>query len=480
MTAINRRAAVQALGALGIAALADGASARSLIAPATSNPQPTPPGLLTPVSVWVSRASIGTIGPRFAGLSYEKDSMAVPRFTPDNADLICLFTGLGRSLLRLGGNSVDQIQWAPSGPGRARGQVAPADVDALAGFLQLSGWSVLYGVNLATSTPEAAAAEVKYVAQTLGSTLYGIEIGNECDMYRGHYFQQWTLHDFEQRWRQFRAAIAAVLPNIVVTGPGCGENVGSWTIPFGQDVSSAQIALLTQHYYRGNGQSPTATEAALISPDDRLTKELAQLKAGAASIGVPFRITETNSFYNGGASGVSNSYASALWIIDHLFNMALGAAVGANLHGGGHSDGYTPIADSAGTVIEARPAYYGLLLFALAGQGTLIETTVVAPDLNVTAYALRSANAGLSIVMVNKESERDLTVQLHCGDPLHSAELLLLTGASLDAKSGATIQGAAVPRDGSFKPNPAYTLRSSGAVVSCYLPAKSAALIKVS
>ena len=50
------------------------------------------------------------------------------------------------------------------------------------------------------------------------------------------------------------------------------------------------------------------------------------------------------------------------------------------MHGGGRSPGYTPIADDSGGVIEARPEYYGLLLFALAGHGTLLETQLVGGD----------------------------------------------------------------------------------------------------
>jgi hypothetical protein len=308
-------------GALGVAGLVmidaliggcGGGSAASSAAASSSpsNPQPLPSGVLTAATVSVSASEIGTIGAGFAGLSYEKDSMAVPRFTPDNTDLIGMFTRLGPSLLRIGGNSVDKTQWTPNGAGQTSGEVAPADVDALAGFLQASGWTVLYGVNLATSTPAAAAAEVAYAVQSLGANLYGIEIGNEPDLYGGNYFSPWTLQDFEQRWEQFRAAIVQAAPTVKLTGPASAGNVATWTVPFGQYVGSGQIILLTQHYYRGNGQSASSTVADLVSPDPNLISELGTLKAGAAAIGVPFRITETNSFYNGGADGVSDSYAS--------------------------------------------------------------------------------------------------------------------------------------------------------------------------
>ncbi|MGA8707051.1 MAG: hypothetical protein WB646_08705 [Steroidobacteraceae bacterium] len=163
---MNRRAVVQALGAGGIGLALEGcAHGVAVMAAPRSNPQPAPKVKSIPVAVWVSRAQIGTVGERFAGLSYEKASMALPRFSPDNADLIGLFTRFGRGLLRLGGNSVDEVRWTSNGAGRTAGQVGPADIDALAGFLQLSGWNVLYGVNLATSSPAAAAAEVDAISQ---------------------------------------------------------------------------------------------------------------------------------------------------------------------------------------------------------------------------------------------------------------------------------------------------------------------------
>jgi len=444
-----------------------------------ANPQPVPAGALTDASVSVGSSVLGSIGAGFAGLSYEKNSMALPRFAPGNAALIAMFRQLGPSLLRIGGNSVDTTQWAPSAAGQTAGQVAPSDIDALAGFLQACGWQVLYGVNLATSTPAAAAAEVAYAVKSLGASLYGIEIGNEPDLYGGKYFSPWTLADFEQLWGQFRAAIIQAAPNVQVTGPADAGNIGTWTVPFGERVGSSQIMLLTQHYYRGNGQSASSTVAELVSADPNLVAELVTLKAGAAAIGVPYRIAETNSFYNGGADGVSDSYASALWVIDHLFTIAQGGGIGANLHGGGDGDGYTPIADSDGVVVAARPEYYGLLLAVLAGQGTLLATTVAAGALNVTAYAVRPAAGGLNVVVVNKDSAQNLQLSLTTGLTVNTADLQLLTGPALDATSGVTIQGATVTPEGGFAPAAPYTPDIAGGVVTCYVPAASAALIRI-
>jgi hypothetical protein len=405
--------------------------------------------------------------------------MNQPCFRPENTDLIGLFRRLGPSLVRIGGHSGDQTRWNPNGAGLTRGQVAPRDIDALAGFLHATGWTVLYGVNLATSTPSAAAAEVAYATKWLGSSLEAIEIGNECDLYGRGWFQNWTLTEFEQLWGRFRTAILAATPSAVLAGPESADNIRNWTIPFGQHVGSQQISLLTQHYYRGGGQSSSSTFANLLSSDGQLVYDLARLKAGAASIGVPFRLAETNSYYSGGAPGVSDSYASALWVINHLFQIALGGGAGANLHGGGNSPGYTPIADTNGTVVEARPEYYGALLFTLAGQGMLLGTSVSVSGLNVTAYAVHSASGRLNIVVVNSDWKHNLNLSIDCGRKVRSAEMLVMTAPALDATSGVKIQGAAVEKDGSFAPLAPYTPAISGSKVSCYLSALTAALITI-
>jgi hypothetical protein len=244
-------------------------------------------------------------------------------------------------------------------------------------------------------------------------------------------------------------------------------------------MTPSELTLLTQHYYRASGASPIATATFLISPDSQLTGELATLNAGAQQLGIPYRISECNSFGNGGAAGVSDSYASSLWVIDFLFNAALGGAAGVNMHGGGNSPGYTPISDDSGAVIEARPEYYGLLLFALAGLGTLLETQLSAGSVDVTAYAVRNPSGGLNLIVVNKDTLQNLTHTIETSQSIQTATLETMTGPSLAAISGVTIQGATVNSDGSFAPASADTLTPSGTQTTCFIPALSAVLISI-
>jgi hypothetical protein len=409
--------------------------------------------------------------------------MSYGYFHPSNHNLIALFRRLGAGVLRIGGGSVDELLWTSRGSG-THAQITATNIRDLAAFLQATGWLCLYGVNLATSTPVLAAEEAGFAVSALGSNLLGIEIGNEPDEYgvAGNFFAgNWTFQDFISRWYLFRAAILQAAPHIPVTGPatGGGNHVSTWTLPFGQTVTPSELTLLTQHYYRASGASSTSTASFLISPDSQLTTELATLGAGARQLGIPYRISECNSFGNGGAAGVSNSYASSLWVIDFLFNTALGGASGVNMHGGGQSPGYTPIADDSGTVVEARPEYYGLLLFALAGSGTLLQTQLSAGNVDVTAYAVRTASGGLNLIVVNKDTQRNMILTIQTSQTIQTASLQIMTGTSLSATSGVTIQGALVNKDGSFAPASPTTLAPSATRTTCTIPTLSAVLISI-
>ena len=473
----------------------------------STNTQPTPSGPLTTASLSVTATSAGSIGSAFAGLSYEKSTLyeSPYLFTGTNANLIALFKLIGPSILRIGGNSVDRNVWTPSGAGQTAGQIAPSDVNALAAFVKAAGWQCLYGINLggagpvpytsgsvvAATTPALAAEEIAYAYQAFGSSLFGFEIGNECDLYGSSYFTgaTWNLPTFEALWTQFRTAIVAQTPAAasLCTGPADAGSESSWTVPFGQYATRNDISLLTQHYYRGNGQSAGSTAANLVTPDTSLVSDLQTLNTGAKGIGVPFRMSECNSYYNGGADGVSDAYCSSLWIIDYLFDCALNGAVGANFHGGGNSNGYTPIADSGGAVVEARPEYYGILLFTLAGQGTLYSTSLSGiGGVNITAYAVKASSGAINIIVVNKDSAQNLQLTIQLPQSASSASLLEMTqlttgasGPSLSATSGVTIQGASVGASASFSPGTAYVLSTTGTELTCYVPYLSAVLIQI-
>jgi hypothetical protein len=489
MQPLNRRRFLQAAASWAGVSLISGCgySANRSSPPATSPSASGASGAASTAgvqgSLTVTANPIGVVPSLFLGLSYEKLAITYGYFHGSNHNLIAMFRRLGIGVLRLGGGSVDHLLWTTGATG-THSQVTSTNIENLAAFLQATGWQCLYGINLATSTPALAAEEVSAAASALGNHLLGFELGNEPDAYglpTSFFPGNWSFEDFLERWGTFRAAVIQAAPHTPITGPATadGSDISTWTLPFGQAVPSSELTLLTQHYYRARKQNPLASAAFLISPDAQLTGELATLGSGARQLGIPYRISECNSFSGGGLTGVSNSYASSLWVIDFLFDVALGGATGVNMHGGGQAPGYTPIADDSGAVIEARPEYYGLLLFALAGAGTLLATQLSAGNLNATAYALQAASGSLNLVVVNKDSSQTLSLAIQTNRSVSAAALQSMNGPSLASTSGVTIQGAAVNPDGTFNPASPTSLPVLGSEITCSIPALSAALISI-
>jgi len=429
---------------------------------------------------------LGTIGPAFAGLSYEKSHLQVGFFRGDNAAAIAMFDLLGPSILRIGGNSVDSTVWqtydagASSTDAAAPTVITAAEVDGLAAFAQAAGWEVLYGVNMKISSPNIAADEAAYASTALGSSLLGFEIGNECDLYTQVVSSPgtWTYAAFTADWKSFQSAMHTAAPTASFTGPASAGNYATWTVPFANDEASS-IILLTQHYYVANGESDASTIEFLLQPHPALAPELQALLDAATGNAIPdgYRLSECNSFYNGGAPNVSDAYGTALWAIDFLFANAQYGSSGVNFHGGGNSNGYTPIADQNGDVVGARPIFYGMVLFAKIGQGKMLGTSGAPTSINFSAYAVASAGSTTSVVLNNKDPLTTVHATVDVGTAVASANALLLQGPSLNATTGVTLGGAAISPDGGFTPDPPTSLPTSGSTFTVDVPPASAALV---
>lgn len=417
------------------------ASALALMLPLRAYAGPADSSIRVKLSV--SGEEHGTVDREYIGWSYEKKSMVLtPIFSEDNAALIRLWAPLGRGILRIGGNTVEDFRWNPHGRGRTEGEVAPADVDALARFARVTGRRILYAVNAGgATTPALAAAEVAYVKHALGENLFGIEVGNESDEYGKKYNKASTVGEYVALWREFRDAILRASSGVTLTGPATAtsSHIDSWTIPFAEATQS-QNGVITQHYYRGKGTTPEATAEHLVSPDLQLRNAAAKLQAESIRLRTPWRLTETNSYWAGGSPGASDSYASALWCLDHIFGSAFEGCSGVNFHCGNRT-AYSAITDDAGRVTGIRPLYYGLRFAARAGSGTLLRTALTDVEgRNVSSYAIRRKDATLAVLINNKSSAR-LTVALELPSEAGSARSLLLTAPALSALDGVTIQG---------------------------------------
>jgi hypothetical protein len=438
-------------------------------------------GGLADVTVTVDDSHPGaTLSPMFAGFSYEKEQMPEGLFTAQNRNLIGLFKRLGPGLMRIGANDVDRVTWSATAKGGEFGTIAPADIDNLAAFLRAADWKIIYAVSMGNSNAAAAASEANYAVTALGDRLYGLEIGNEPDLYAGKYrASSYAYADFRSEWESFAAAIRAQAPTAPLTGPAAAYNATAYTVPF-TAAEASRIALVTEHYYVANGQDASSTVEKLLQPNPGLTSLLAQLSKAttSAQISNGFRLAETNSYYNGGASGVSNAYGTSLWVIDFLFALAAGGASGANFHGGGDGPGYTPIADdSSGNVVGPRPEYYGIALFAQAAAGKLVAAKVSGAAKSLSAYAIAESDGTTAVILVNKDAGQLVVADLDFANTATRATVTELRGPSLNATDGVTLAGVAIAKDGSWAP-PLPTVEVSGGKATVGVPPGSAVLVR--
>jgi hypothetical protein len=394
---------------------------------------------------------VATIGPDFVGFSYEKSALSRSFFTGSNKRLISLFRRLGPGILRLGGNSVDRTSWSADNTDPAEHLILPSNVDALGEFLRATDWKVLYGLNFASNTNARLVDEASYATHSLGSRIYAFEVGNEPDEYsvNGLRPSSFTYHDFISEWAAYAKALRKRLPAAVLTGPASAWHEDSWTVPFAADEGNC-ISQLTQHYYRGNGQSPSSTLALLLAGDPALPGLLRQLQSAAQSYRIPagYRLTEANSFYYGGAPNVSNTFGSALWAIEFLFLNALYGSAGVNFHGGGSAPGYTPIADNDRRLLQIRPLYYGMLLFSMIGPGELLRTKVNGNGIALTAYVVVN-HSKMSVLILNKDATTSAVTKIALGVDATTATIHTLAAPSLNNTTGVTLNGAPIGPDDS-------------------------------
>ena len=171
----------------------------------------------------------------------------------------------------------------------------------------------------------------------------------------------------------------------------------------------------------------------LLSPDPKLERDLKIAMDAAQGAGIRYRMSEGNSCWNGGESGVSDTLASALWVADMMLDFASFGCAGVNLHGGGNGY-YTPIAGSLAAGFMRRPEYFGMKLVKLLVGATLVQSALACANLRLRAYAAR--RDGKQLIFAINKVPQSAAIQ----SPLRRARReWLLTGPAIDAKQDVTL-----------------------------------------
>jgi hypothetical protein len=363
------------------------------------------------------------------------------------------------------------------------------------------------GINLAADQPALAGAEARGDVSAFGpSAIDAFEIGNEPNVYGkidNYRTRSGALrkvrpknYDFRRFLREFQAESAA-LPPLALAGPalaaGPTPSKGSWIGSMRSFIEQVpRLSTLTLHRY--------PLRNCYVGPESPLYPSIANLLTGRATTGLAdsiegyvaiahahhrlVRVDELNSVACRGKSGVSDTFASALWVVDALFALARVGVDGVNVHtlpGSAYELFQFSRVDGRwrGSV---RPVYYGLMMFARAAPpgSDLLRVTGRRP-VGVTVWATRAHDGRVRVTLINDDPSASRTVNL--SPPRGTSgpvTLQRLEAPSISATSGVTLGGRGFGDEtysGRLAPPRTQRLRARGGRYALPLPAASAALI---
>lgn len=438
------------------------------------------------------------INPDFSGLSFEmRDVLAETNgshfFSPDNKKLIATFKQLGIKNLRVGGNTADRATLPTPNA---------ADVDSLFAFAKKADVKMIYTVRLKEGNSQAAIKMVAYIEQHYARQLDCFVIGNEPNTYYTNY------PTYFADWKTYATLITAPTnsPEAQFCGPSVSPGHEKWSAQLATAIGSGgSLKFISQHDYPG-GDARRATNAT-VARDKILSPDMAEHYASFASHFVPivtskglsYRFEEANSYYDGGAPGASDTFASALWALDYEWWWANHGMIGINFHTGDKvaaRDENKPCryatfwTSSEGYHIH--PIGYAEKMFSLGSHGRILPlkmTSKASSTLNITAYAILGDDKNFYVTLINKSHDATATnlsviisAQGITGWSKGEAIRMIVPDGDVSRQTGVTVGGAEITDTGKWegKWNPVMVPASGLQFpIQIDLPAASAVLIKL-
>ena len=466
-----------------------------------------------PVEVSVDLKHPGEAVPAdFVGLSFEAsqllpDTNGVHYFRPDNVALVNLFQTLGIKNLRIGGNTSDRD---------AKRLPDEGDLDSLFGFAKVANVKVIYCLRLHNGDVDEDVQTAKYIMENYASQMECFSIGQEPSAYpteqrdtraqderMGAGKEKYKYEDYRVAWKTFADALIAAVPGIKFAGPSVHNN-GQWAVDFVNDFGRTNhVILVTEHLYAGGagGKVPSpeiGIDRMLAGEDSEMTngfpkayqKLYDSFVPMVLSNRLPYRLEEVNNYFNGGATNVSNTFASSLWGLDFMYWWASHSAGGLNFHTGDKVAAGASLQPSKYTAyytapdgFYVRPLGYGIKAFDMGGHGKFVPVTISNPsNLNVSVYGLVQGSTPF-VTIINKEhgaDGRDANITLNLNtNVFRYCEAMTLTAPNDDAtaKAGVMLGGAPIEDDGSWKGKWSVMPQPVNGTVRVKVPACSAIIL---
>ena len=475
-------------------------------------------------SVSISAQGVGNAIPTgFLGLSLE--FQAVRAYEGRNAARIDpVFVQLIRNLspgqapvLRIGGDSTD-VSYVPARgvqpPAFASYRLTPGWLAATAKLAHVLGARMILGINLAANDPTLSAAEAKAFMHAFGAgSIEAFEVGNEPNVYSKLAIWRtvfglpvparpkgFAYPAFRRQFQAVATATAAKAPGPLLAGPalaaGPTAGRGSWVRVLPNLVTRLpQLAIMTVHRYPlrncfvppSSPQYPTISHLLASFSTRGLAASLKPWLAIARSHHRSLRVDELNSVACRGKAGVSDTFASALWMTDALFSLARAGVNGVNVHTLPNSAYQLFVLSHTGGLWQARvaPVYYGMQLFEQAAPpgARLLRINRSGLPAALSVWATRATDSTVRVVLINKDpaTARIITLTLPPGTGTR-ATIERMRAPSVASRGGVTLGGRTYGARTTTGVLGAPTVAPSpvaGGRIRVSLPAGSAALVTV-
>jgi hypothetical protein len=410
------------------------------------------------------------IAPDFVGLSIEYNALrAYTGKHPDAIDpvLLQLIRNLApgqRPVLRIGGDSTDSTWWPVAGMARPPGITNTLSAGWLAAAKALAadlGARLILGVNLKADSTTLASAEARALVRGIGRRyIQALEIGNEPEEYgrlawyrasdRRPVYARPSSYGLPQYIAEFER-LRAALPPVPLAAPATGFRDQLRYLP--QLLKAdPRLGLVTLHRYPLNrcftspGEAQYPTLANLLRPNSSygLMWGLAPWVAYTHAHGATFRVDELNSIACGGEQGLSDTFGSALWALDTLFQAARAGVDGVNLHmfPGAYYSLFSVSSFGGRWQAVVHPEYYAALLFSeAAGVGSRLLPVSVRGPACLRAWATTGRDGRVRIVLINDGTSRSRNVLVRTPPGAGRPELARLQAPSVGASEGVTLAG---------------------------------------
>ncbi len=471
---LRRRSAALSLAAAAVAAAA-------VLTVATGTPSTSPnPGLVdSPAATVVVASDAPTTSVPHSYLGFSTEYWAMPLWEAhmslfERVLALELAQGQGPLLIRIGGDSTDHALFDVNLTRLPKGiyELTPQWFGKVRQLVGAIDARTLLDLNLVTDLPQMAgrwahAAEM----QLPPGAIVGYEIGNEPDLYDPLYwsnilaplarvldlrlFPHGLAPDaYVQLYQSYASVLARVAPGVPLVAPV----VAYPTVDLGWITRLLQaphprLGMISAHMY------PYSACAAPLSPlypsVPRLLSEAATAGMAASlrpaielahRAGYRFRLTELNSVTCGGLPGVSDTFATALWAPDALFELLRAGVDGVNIHVRVYAINAAFALTNRGLV--ARPLLYGLTLFTrmLGPDARLVQLRVHDPaSIDLKAWAVRVQGRALHVLLINKSTRSVRAALMLPAAGMATVQRLLAPSAA--ARSGETLDGQQLGRD---------------------------------